>query len=1068
MTNNSSEPISRSSKVDKLGKRKLKSDDFNDDTNTKKKSNRSNECNESNTRIKSRSNNQAQGRKMTLVKFLKERAVDDSGEITHTSMSKSSSYPTGSYNIKHSDMDEFYKLYNKAVFDKKDKVFLVERHEDTGPLVVDIDLKYNKSTKRQFKDSHIKQVVKYYTDEIAEVFEIQDPEDTLTAFVTCRDEPYIVEKNGKEEIKDGFHIYFPNVVSTPKLQYQIRKNVIKRMREDKFADGFRLAEKRLEIIVDEKIIHKTGILLLGSRKDIRTEAYHLHRVYFGLDQQEEDIESYKENGSLARTLSIREKSNLTPIKKKYTCIEQQGTGNGTGIRYSTESGQEISEQTIMNSEDVSNVANLAQMLSVERLTDYNTWIYVGLCLHNIGNQLNSGDEMLELWDEISQKADNYKAGECSKKWHSFDSGTHREKKYNIRSLHRWAKEDNPEKFNEYMASDIRNILEKSFDGQDFDIAQVVHAIYKYRFACVPLKSGGAQWYEFKNHRWNERAGAQNLRYLISMEISDYYNQLVVHYNMEAENSDDNEVEYNMERAKRYATISQQCRNTTFKEKVVKSCIEIFSQDTLGGSFIEKLDQNPYLICFENGVYDLKERRFRDGEPDDYVSLTTKINYRPMSKDNPRFKPMIDFLRKVLPLNDVRHYALKVLASCLVGDCSDQLFHFLTGSGGNGKSKLMFLMKEALGEYACTLPIGMLTQKRTTYTNANPSLLKARGRRMATFDETEEGDKINLGVFKSITGGDPIEARGLFKDPIEFQFQATLFLICNDMPQVPPVGKSMWRRIRVIDFIAEFVGKDEMDGSSKYQYLKDTKLDEKLREWAETFMSYLIDHYYPIYDEENVVENPPDEVMKACNEYRKENDFNDEFLSSAVERTGDDNDIVEITKLLSLLKDWCEVNHAGTKRIRRDDFKKYLQGRYGKKQVNEKFVTGIRLVEGADAESDSDDEGTESVFNPLRTEKKNNTISNKKEKKSEKSMRTENSDKLGKSERVEKPEKKDRDVKPEKTNKKVKETDKKTKAKKQRPHMDMDNISDSESESSIRMGVKRKSKSKSKKSIEIIM
>ncbi len=39
-------------------------------------------------------------------------------------------------------------------------------------------------------------------------------------------------------------------------------------------------------------------------------------------------------------------------------------------------------------------------------------------------------------------------------------------------------------------------------------------------------------------------------------------------------------------------------------------------------------------------------------------------------------------------------------------------------------------------------------------------------RMGTFDETEEGDKINLGVFKSITGGDPIEARGLFKDPIE--------------------------------------------------------------------------------------------------------------------------------------------------------------------------------------------------------------------------------------------------------------------------------------------------------------
>lgn len=1056
MTNNFEKSNSSSSNINK--NRHSKTTSIKTDTNSKKKikntqgvktikDNNIYDENELNTKIKSRSNNQA--RKMTLAKFLKQHAVNESGEITHTSMSKSNTYPTGSYYIPPSEMDKFYELYDKAVFQKKDKVFLVERHEEIGPLIIDIDLKYNKSTERQFKDIHIKRVVKYYIDEITEVFKIDDPEETLTAFVTCRDEPYIIKRDDRDEIKDGFHIYFPNVVSTPKLQYQIRKNVIKQMREDKFLSELRLVEKRLEMIVDEKIIHKVGILLLGSRKNIYTDTYHLHKVYFGLDQQEEDLDSYEENGKLARTLSVREKNDLTPIKEKYMCVNQQKSGSG--IQCGMDSYQETPQQTIMNSEDVSNVVNLAQMLSVERLTDYNDWIYVGLCLHNIGNQLNSTDKMLDLWDEISQKADNYKAGECLKKWHSFASGVHREKKYNIRSLHRWAKEDNPEKFNEYMASDIRNILEKSFDGQDFDIGQVVHAIYKYRFACVPLKAGGAQWYEFKNHRWNEREGPHNIKYLISTEIVGYYNQLVLYYNKEAENGDQNEEEYNMERAKRYAAISQQCRNSTFKDKVIRSCIEIFSQDTLGGRFIEKLDQNPYLICFENGVYDLKERRFRDGEPDDYISLTTKINYHPLTEDNPRFKPMTDFLKKVLPLNDVRHYALQILASCLVGDCSDQLFHFLTGSGGNGKSKLMFLMKEALGEYACTLPIGMLTQKRTTYTNANPSLLKARGRRMGTFDETEEGDKINLGVFKSITGGDPIEARGLFKDPIEFQFQATLFLICNDMPQVPPVGKSMWRRIRVIDFIAEFVGKEEMDGSSEYQYLKDTKLDEKLREWAETFMAYLIDYYYPIYDKGDIVNNPPNEVMKACNEYRKENDFNDEFLSSAIEKTGDNNDIIEITKLLSLLKDWCEVNHAGTKRIRRDDFKKYLQGRYGKKQVNEKFVKGIRLIESAEVGSDSDsvEDIDNSVFNSLKPEKNEKRV---KKEKSKKIKRISESFNVSDSELI------------EKQNKKPKENNKD----KKRPPMKLDNISDSESENSIRMGVKKKDKIKNRKTIEIIM
>ena len=70
---------------------------------------------------------------MTLANFLKQHAVNESGEITHTSMSKSSTYPTGSYYIPPDKMDKFYELYDKAVFKKKDKVFLVERHEETGP-----------------------------------------------------------------------------------------------------------------------------------------------------------------------------------------------------------------------------------------------------------------------------------------------------------------------------------------------------------------------------------------------------------------------------------------------------------------------------------------------------------------------------------------------------------------------------------------------------------------------------------------------------------------------------------------------------------------------------------------------------------------------------------------------------------------------------------------------------------------------------------------------------------------------------------------------------------------------
>ena len=43
------------------------------------------------------------------------------------------------------------------------------------------------------------------------------------------------------------------------------------------------------------------------------------------------------------------------------------------------------------------------------------------------------------------------------------------------------------------------------------------------------------------------------------------------------------------------------------------------------NFMNKLDNNPYLMCFNNCVIDFKNRTYRKGQPDDYISKSTKIN-----------------------------------------------------------------------------------------------------------------------------------------------------------------------------------------------------------------------------------------------------------------------------------------------------------------------------------------------------------------------------------------------------------------------------------------------------------
>ena len=70
----------------------------------------------------------------------------------------------------------------------------------------------------------------------------------------------------------------------------------------------------------------------------------------------------------------------------------------------------------------------------------------------------------------------------------------------------------------------------------------------------------------------------------------------------------------------------------------------------------------------------------------------------------------DFLVKVFPNERVREYILRFLSSCLSGEVREEKFYFWTGSGGNGKSKLVDLVEFALGEYSKSMDVSRLTTK----------------------------------------------------------------------------------------------------------------------------------------------------------------------------------------------------------------------------------------------------------------------------------------------------------------------------------------------------------------------
>jgi P4 family phage/plasmid primase-like protien len=761
-------------------------------------------------------------------------------------------------------------------------------------------------------------------DEIENSFIINNKNDDLIAFVFLRDTPY--EFNGN--IKDGIHLIFPYIVSEPHIQYIIRNNVIKRCIEEKILDDIP-TKNQMNDIIDRSIIEKNGWFMYGSSKPY-CEAYKLTTIYdCNLDSIPMDEIDYRGMPDLPSFFSIRRftMDDMTQIRQEKFSEIDKITKRQTSLTL------KHLKQFQNTQYDVQQISNLLNILSPARCSDYQQWMEIGWCLYNI----NQNDiELLNLWIEFSKKDQKFKDGECEKAWGKMRGFNNNGKKLGIGSLYYWAKNDNPDEYMVIKRKDIRYYIDKSMNCTNYDIARVMFEMFKYQHVCASIKYG--TWYEFRDHRWHEDDGAISLRQKISTNLVNEYFRIISDYNIEwakidmdsdltSEEKDKRKQEFE-EKTKTLSNIMIKLKTTAFKDNIMKECKELFHER----GFINKLDENPYLIGFVNGVYDLQKMEFRDGDPEDYISMSTKNYYIEYDEGNPQVDEINDFLNKILPTFNLKQYIMKLLASTLQGHNAEEKFRIWVGVGGNGKTKILELHATALGEYADSFDVMLFTGKRAQSNAATPEVALSKGKRFMQIDEPEEGAKINVGLMKYYTGGDKIKARGLFKDPVEFKPQFKMVLVCNELPEVPAYDGGVWRRLEVSEFPNKFVDNPTKDN----EFQKDPELSNKLKMWGETFMSMLI-YYYKIYKSEGVA--PPKEVTKFTDEFQKESDSYTDFVDTRLIKMDDNNYTCTMAEVCREFKMWHTESNVSTKMLSKPKLVKYLIKRFGKVIVSNEYIKG---------------------------------------------------------------------------------------------------------------------------------
>jgi P4 family phage/plasmid primase-like protien len=419
-----------------------------------------------------------------------------------------------------------------------------------------------------------------------------------------------------------------------------------------------------------------------------------------------------------------------------------------------------------------------------------------------------------------------------------------------------------------------------------------------------FKYTNGEWYHFNGSIWKADKESLEFRKHI-VKLSNHFNKIQKFY----ESKKTSEISENFSIIKNVKSLINKLHKTGFEDEVIKGA-KMYYYDEY---FISKLNSKKHLVPFSNGVYDLLSNKYRNTTKEDYINLTVSYNYD-ISVQNPE---VYTFLEQVLPKQGVRDFVLKKMSECLNGDIPNTNFlMFIGDSGANGKSQLLNLMKLTMGDFGEKVEVTLLTRKRNNANEANTEKMKLMHKRFAFLSEPEDGEKINIGLLKELTGSEEIVARGLYQDSMSFVMEAKLFLACNELPEIKGEDTALWRRIRVIDFPSRFVDNPQEEN----EYPIDRTLPSRMREditWRQTFMNILLSYYHKTIPE-------PNEIKLKTNEYRQENNDFYNWLEENIEYK--EGDVIQLKDICQTYLGKTKVHSSLSTKFRKE-IEKYIKEKY---------------------------------------------------------------------------------------------------------------------------------------------
>ena len=349
------------------------------------------------------------------------------------------------------------------------------------------------------------------------------------------------------------------------------------------------------------------------------------------------------------------------------------------------------------------------------------------------------------------------------------------------------------------------------------------------------------------------------------------------------------------------------------------------------------DSDPYLLNCTNGVYDMREQKFRFARPEDYFTLTVSCDY-PTGINVRKCDRWYTFVDEIMEGDKEKAAFLqRALGYSLLGVNREECMFLAYGKTRSGKGTLFNTIAKVLGlgtenGYGGSVNSSLVCEskfKDRDYNAPEPMLADTVGLRYITLSETKKGALLDVNAIKSLTGRDPRKTRQLHCPAFTFTPQFTMWLSTNFLPKVNDDSLFKSDRLWVIEFNKHF---DEEDRDFSLKEIFEDKDNRAV------ILKWLLDGY-KMYTEEGL--NPPACVREATARYARINDrilcFKEDCLEDAP------GERVSNGLLYAKYKEWCEDDERGYNPLGSTSFYTEMDRFYKRvRQNNARCFDGVRL------------------------------------------------------------------------------------------------------------------------------